>query len=68
MDNNMQYRKMVVAGGLSLVVGALAFVFVFACLAANFDYPGILKGSDQRPYFALANKASYADRLNPCTL
>ena len=36
---------MIVAGGLSLVVGALAFVFVFAYLAANFDYPGILKGS-----------------------
>jgi len=41
----MQHRKMIVAGGLSLVVGALAFVFVFAYLAANFDYPGILKGS-----------------------
>jgi hypothetical protein len=24
MDNNMQYRKMIVAGGLSLVVAALA--------------------------------------------
>ena len=36
---------MIVAGGLSLVVGALAFVFVFAYLAANFDYPGILNGS-----------------------
>jgi len=45
MDNNMQYRKMIVAGGLSLVVGALAFVLVFSYLAANFDYPGILKGS-----------------------
>jgi hypothetical protein len=45
MDNLMQYRKMIAAGGLSLIVGALAFVFVFAYLAANFDYPGILKGS-----------------------
>ncbi|HYR83641.1 MAG TPA: DUF4386 family protein [Terriglobia bacterium] len=41
----MQYRKMIVAGGLSLVVGALAFVLVFSYLAASFDYPGILKGS-----------------------
>src|SRR6185295_4392356 len=45
MDNHMPYRKMIVAGGLSFVVGALAFVLVFAYLAANFDYPGILKGS-----------------------
>jgi hypothetical protein len=35
---------MIVAGGLSFVVGALAFVLVFAYLAANFDYPGILEG------------------------
>ena len=41
----MPYRKMIVAGGLSFVVGALAFVLVFAYLAASFDYPGILKGS-----------------------
>lgn len=41
----MQYRKMIVAGGLSFVVGALAFVLVFGYLAANFSYPGILKGS-----------------------
>ena len=36
----MQYRKMIVVGGLSLVVGALAFVFVFAYLAANFGFFG----------------------------
>jgi hypothetical protein len=41
----MQYRKMIVAGGLSLIIGALAFVLVFSYLAAAFDYPGILKGS-----------------------
>lgn len=36
---------MVVAAGISFIVGALAFVLVFAYLAANFDYPGILEGS-----------------------
>lgn len=32
-------------GGLSFIVGAVAFVSVFSYLAANFDYPGILDGS-----------------------
>ncbi|WP_395007898.1 DUF4386 domain-containing protein [Undibacterium sp.] len=41
----MQYRKMIVIGGASFVVGALAFVFVFSYLAANFNYPKILDGS-----------------------
>ena len=41
----MQHRPIVLAGGLSFVVGALAFVSVFSYLAANFDYPGILDGS-----------------------
>jgi len=41
----MQYRKVIVAGGISFVVGALAFVFVFSYLAANFDYPNVLDGS-----------------------
>jgi hypothetical protein len=41
----MQHRAMVIAGGLSFVVGALAFVSVFSYLAANFDYPDILDGS-----------------------
>ncbi len=41
----MQSRKIVVAGGLSFVVGALAFVLVFSYLAANFNYPDILDGS-----------------------
>ena len=38
-------RKVIVVGGASLVVGALAFVCVFSYLAANFDYPDILDGS-----------------------
>lgn len=42
---NLQHRKMIVAGGLSFAVGALAFVVVFSYLAANFDYPRILDGS-----------------------
>lgn len=41
----MQHRPMIIAGGLSFIVGALAFVSVFSYLAANFDYPGILDGS-----------------------
>jgi hypothetical protein len=38
-------RAIIVAGGLSLIVGALSFVAVFGYLAANFDYPAILDGS-----------------------
>lgn len=41
----MQYRQMIIGGGVSFVVGALAFVFIFSYLAANFDYPDILDGS-----------------------
>jgi Domain of unknown function (DUF4386) len=41
----MQHRPMIIAGGLSFVVGAIAFVSVFSYLAANFNYPGILDGS-----------------------
>jgi len=35
---------MTVVGGLCFVVGALAFVLVFAYLAVNFDYPAVLDG------------------------
>jgi hypothetical protein len=38
-------RKMIVAGGLSFIVGAISFVLVFSYLAANFNYPDILDGS-----------------------
>ena len=31
----MQYRKMIIGGGVSFIVGALAFVFVFSYLAAT---------------------------------
>src|SRR5688500_11178280 len=37
--------RLVVAAGISFIVGALAFVLVFAYLAASFDCPGILEGS-----------------------
>lgn len=40
----MQNRKTILVGGISLITGALAFVFVFFYLAANFDYPKILDG------------------------
>jgi hypothetical protein len=38
-------RGMIIAGGVSFVLAALAFVLVFAYLAANFEYPDILEGS-----------------------
>ena len=41
----MKSRMIVVAGGLSFIVGALAFVLVFSYLAANFNYPSVLDGS-----------------------
>jgi hypothetical protein len=41
----MQYRKMIIVGGACFIVGALAFVFVFSYLAANFNYPDILDGT-----------------------
>ncbi|MES3021069.1 MAG: DUF4386 family protein [Pseudomonadota bacterium] len=41
----MQHRKIIVIGGISFVLAALAFVGVFSYLAANFNYPDILDGS-----------------------
>ncbi len=41
----MESRATIIAGGVSFMVGALAFVLVFSYLAANFSYPGILDGS-----------------------
>lgn len=41
----MRQRSIMIAGGLSFIVGALAFVSVFSYLAAHFDYPGVLDGS-----------------------
>jgi len=41
----MQTRSLVITGGMSLIVGALAFVGVFSYLAANLSYPQILDGS-----------------------
>ena len=38
-------RRMIIAGGASLIVAAIAFVVVFAYLAATFNYPDILEGS-----------------------
>ena len=40
----MLHRKMIVAGGISLVAGAFLFVAVFSYLAANFNYPDVLDG------------------------
>jgi len=41
----MQDRRMIVLGGASFIVAALAFVAVFSYLAATFNYPDILDGS-----------------------
>lgn len=41
----MQQRKMIAVGGAGFIAGALAFVFVFAYLAANFNYPDVLDGT-----------------------
>lgn len=38
----MRHPTIVEIGGLSLVVGALAFVGIFAYLAASMDYPDVL--------------------------
>ena len=41
----MKHQRMIVAGGASLVVAALAFTGVFSYLAANFNYPDVLDGN-----------------------
>jgi len=41
----MNSRKMVIAGGISFIVAALAFVGVFSYLAAKFNYPDVLDGA-----------------------
>lgn len=41
----MNDRRIIVAGGVSFIVGALSFVAVFSYLAAKFNYPDILDGS-----------------------
>jgi hypothetical protein len=38
----MRHPTIVEIGGLSLVVGALTFVGIFAYLAASMDYPDVL--------------------------
>jgi hypothetical protein len=40
----VQSNVLIMAGGLSFIIGALAFVVVFSWLAAKFDYPKILDG------------------------
>jgi hypothetical protein len=41
----MTHRLIVGTGGVSFIIGALAFVGVFSYLAANFNYPAVLDGS-----------------------
>jgi hypothetical protein len=42
-----------VAGGLALILGAIAFLVVFTYLAATFDYPAVLDGSADKVLPAL---------------
>jgi hypothetical protein len=41
----MPHRKIIVVGGWSFIVGAVAFVAVFSYLAAKFNYPDVLDGA-----------------------
>ena len=41
----MREQTVIRVGGVSLIVGAVAFLGVFAFLAARFDYPSILDGA-----------------------
>lgn len=41
----MRPRSSILAGGLALILGALAFLVVFGYLAARFDYPAVLGGA-----------------------
>ncbi len=41
----MREHRIIRAGGVALIVGAVAFLTVFSYLAARFDYPAILDGS-----------------------
>jgi hypothetical protein len=43
----------ILAGGLALILGALAFIGVFSYLAATFDYPKVLDGPAERVLPAL---------------
>jgi hypothetical protein len=44
-ENLINDRTIVRAGGWALILGALAFMAVFAILAARFNYPAVLDGS-----------------------
>jgi len=41
----MREHAIIRAGGLALIAGAMAFLGVFAFLAARFNYPAVLDGS-----------------------
>lgn len=45
IDFRMRKTTSVFVGGISLIAGALAFVGVFAFLAAEFNYPEVLDGN-----------------------
>jgi hypothetical protein len=44
----MEERATIRAGGAALILGAVAFIGVFAYLAARFDYPAILDGTAEQ--------------------
>jgi hypothetical protein len=41
----MREHTIIRVGGVALIAGAMAFLGVFAFLAARFDYPAVLDGS-----------------------
>ena len=49
----MSRSASILVGGLALIAGALAFLGVFAYLAATFDYPDVLDGTADRVLPAL---------------
>jgi hypothetical protein len=45
MSEDIREHTIIRAGGAALILGAVAFLGVFAFLAARFDYPAVLDGS-----------------------
>jgi hypothetical protein len=45
MEDRIDTKNVVRVGGWSLILGAIAFLTVFAILAARFNYPAVLDGS-----------------------
>jgi hypothetical protein len=53
----MREHAIIRTGGVALIAGAVAFLGVFAFLAARFDYPAVLDGSAPEVLPRLAQRA-----------